>query len=183
MLFFSSSTSENNSDQQSRKRKSKDAYEIFETRWSAAREQELSKYDAVQGAARTAKRRISQYKIVTQPTLIGDGTKNHCLPLIEGCHQDINSITAFTLRDLIKGEFNDVVDSYQIIDCRLPYEFEAGRIEDAINLYSKHRCLTLLTNLQPHRVNESHNSANESEKKRNILIFYGEFSKKRAPAM
>ena len=54
----------------------------------------------------------------TNPDLIGDFTKPFALPLMEGRHQDLKSISVDTLAALIKGEFQDEIASYTILDCR-----------------------------------------------------------------
>ncbi|KAK9883869.1 hypothetical protein WA026_004809 [Henosepilachna vigintioctopunctata] len=50
--------------------------------------------------------------------LIGDFSRTYSLPLTQGRHQDLKSITSHTLARLMKGEFDDVVASYKVIDCR-----------------------------------------------------------------
>lgn len=171
-----------------------------------------TKEDLYQAHMSVTKMKVSQYKPVTQPTLIGDGSKNHCLPLIEGRHQDLNAISPKTLMELITRNFKHVVKSYKIIDCRYPYEFSGGHIEGAINLYSRELCLNLLHSTifgeegnesdesvddeskmvdicgmsddeSGNSTNESGNSAPRILKRRNILIFYCEFGTKRSPAL
>lgn len=196
--MFRSSTSENNPDQefeesssssdssstleyQEKSRKLKYlsiANRISKIKSSTVRKQmisQMSRHDLYQAAVAQAEMRISSHKIIKEPTLIGDGTQNHCLPLVEGRHPDLKAITPNTLAELIDGDLSDAVE-YEIIDCRYPYEFEAGHIEDAINIYSKKCCLKFLTKCRPLHVSE-----NRQRKK--ILIFYCEFSTRRAPAM
>ena len=52
------------------------------------------------------------------PDLIGDFSKPFILPLMEGRHQDLKTISADTLASLLNGDFSDQVESYVIIDCR-----------------------------------------------------------------
>lgn len=46
-----------------------------------------------------------------------------------------NYISPQTVADVMSGKFNM---DYEIIDCRFPYEFEAGHISGAKNLYTQH---------------------------------------------
>lgn len=103
--------------------------------------------------------------------LIADFSKAHCLPLTNGKHQDLRAITPHTLAALIKGEYSHTVNSFKIIDCRYPYEYNGGHIDGAVNIYTKEGCLELL-----------HGKASEQHpNKRNILIFHCEFSSERGP--
>lgn len=57
--------------------------------------------------------------VATQiPDLIGDFSKPFILPLMEGRHQDLKTISADTLASLLNGDFSGQVESYEIIDCR-----------------------------------------------------------------
>ncbi|XP_028136007.2 M-phase inducer phosphatase-like [Diabrotica virgifera virgifera] len=107
-----------------------------------------------------------------EPDLIGDFTKNFSLPLTISRHQDLKAITADTLASLMRGEFSDAVDSYKVIDCRYPYEFDGGHINDALNFYTKEQCMQLL-NSTPDVAEGSH--------ARHILVFHCEFSSERGP--
>jgi rhodanese-related sulfurtransferase len=80
------------------------------------------------------------------------------LPLLQKSvakHADLPSISADTVRltafiesgrhvlhcpclqmnRLIAGEYADIVEKFTIIDCRFPYEYEAGHIQGAINIF------------------------------------------------
>lgn len=106
--------------------------------------------------------------------LIGDFSQNFCLPLIEGRHSDLKSITAETMRRLMLGEFDDTVASYKVIDCRYPYEFEGGHICGALNLYTHEQILEELVTKLETPVDGT---------KRNILVFHCEFSSERGPKL
>lgn len=54
----------------------------------------------------------------TNPDLIGDFSKPFALPLMEGRHQDLKSISVDTLAGLIQGKFRDEIASFTIVDCR-----------------------------------------------------------------
>ena len=61
----------------------------------------------------------SVFVIATQiPDLIGDFSKPFILPLMEGRHQDLKTISADTLACLLNGDFIGQVESYVIVDCR-----------------------------------------------------------------
>ncbi|XP_003705916.3 uncharacterized protein LOC100882817 isoform X2 [Megachile rotundata] len=116
------------------------------------------------------------HRSTTDTDLTGDFSKPCVLPLAIGHHEDLKSISVDTLAGLIRGEFNDRIGSFQIVDCRYPYEFDAGHIQGAVNLYSKDLIerilLDPLTNtpkIQP------------DSNKRNILVFHCEFSWERGP--
>ncbi|XP_063987010.1 M-phase inducer phosphatase isoform X2 [Diachasmimorpha longicaudata] len=116
------------------------------------------------------------HRSTTDSDLTGDFSKTCILPLAEGHHEDLKSISAETLSGLIKGEFSESVSSFTIVDCRYPYEYEAGHIEGALNLYTKELIeeylmnpLTQIPEIQP------------DSNKRNLIIFHCEFSWERGP--
>ncbi|CRL05817.1 CLUMA_CG018844, isoform A [Clunio marinus] len=113
----------------------------------------------------------------SEPNLIGDLSKPYCLPLMEGKHADLKSISSETLRGLMKGEFDDHVRSFKIIDCRYPYEYEGGHIIGAINLYTHEQILDDLL----HKRNDVTDVADDT--KRDILVFHCEFSSERGPKL
>ena len=100
--------------------------------------------------------------------LIADGSRTHALPAVTGKHRDLKIITSETLVDVMNGNYNEVLDSYRIIDCRYPYEYNGGHIRDAENMYLHEDILTLLQ--QP-------------TSDRQVLIFHCEFSSERGPKM
>lgn len=71
-----------------------------------------------------------------EPDLIGDFSMAHALPLMNGKHQDLKSISPETLVDLMNGHYSEIIDGYAIVDCRYPYEYEGGHISGAINIFS-----------------------------------------------
>ncbi|KAJ2942425.1 hypothetical protein O0L34_g16029 [Tuta absoluta] len=110
----------------------------------------------------------------TEPDLIGDFSLPYCLPLIGGDHSDLKSISCDTLAALIRGEFEDSVEEFKVIDCRYPYEFEGGHIPGAMNLYTPTLVQQLLdTPLQTRGLTD----------KRSILVFHCEFSLERGPKL
>jgi hypothetical protein len=106
--------------------------------------------------------------------LIGDFSKSHALPLVQGNHPDLKSISAGTMRELLLGKFDDRVASFKIIDCRYDYEFEGGHIKGAVNLFTREQILAEL-NKEPEE--------SRADGKRHILIFHCEFSSKRGPEL
>lgn len=106
----------------------------------------------------------------------GDFKRVLCLPVVSaGRHPDINAISPETLADLLNGKYSDVVESYQILDCRYPYEFAGGHIVDAQNWHSQQFVVDLVeeaTICAPMPCDPN---------KRNILIFHCEFSAERGP--
>ncbi|XP_046750039.1 M-phase inducer phosphatase-like isoform X2 [Diprion similis] len=116
------------------------------------------------------------HRSTTDADLTGDFSKQCILPLAEGQHEDLKSISSKTLASLIRGEFNDRVRSFKIVDCRYPYEFEGGHVEGALNLFSKDMIEQHL--LEPLKnVPEIQSDA----EKRDIIVFHCEFSWERGP--
>ena len=76
-------------------------------------------------------------KSCAEPDLIGDFTVGHALPLISGKHQDLKSISAETLAALMKGEYQDAIQDFTIVDCRYPYEYAGGHISGSVNVYTQ----------------------------------------------
>lgn len=112
----------------------------------------------------------------TQENLIGDLTRPFALPLTAGKHQDLKSISSATLAKLINGEYSDVINSFVIVDCRYPYEYDGGHIEGAVNLFT---CEHIIKQLLEPKISEG--KQKEESEKRNIVIFHCEFSSERGP--
>ena len=113
-----------------------------------------------------------------ETNLIGDFSKSFCLPLIDGRHTDLKSISACTMRRLLLGEFNDCVASYKVIDCRYPYEYDGGHIQGALNFYTQEQVIEELVSKKM----ETPIVAADGQK-RHILIFHCEFSSERGPRL
>ncbi|KAJ8680312.1 hypothetical protein QAD02_016099 [Eretmocerus hayati] len=114
----------------------------------------------------------------TDAGLTGDFSKSCALPLAMGQHEDLKSITVDTLSRLIKGDFNDKVSDFKIVDCRYPYEYEAGHIEGALNLFTKELIEEHLIEPLKHKTCVVEK---DEETKRSILVFHCEFSWERGP--
>ncbi|XP_028968971.1 cdc25-like protein phosphatase twine [Galendromus occidentalis] len=109
------------------------------------------------------------------------------LPTI-GAHKRcaLPTISVQTLCDILNGKFDQVVNSFEIIDCRWPYEFDGGHIRGAKNLYTQEQIFKEY--LENNHEESSENSdelvpSTSRSKKRDILIFHCEFSSERGPKM
>ncbi|CAL4060481.1 unnamed protein product, partial [Meganyctiphanes norvegica] len=108
--------------------------------------------------------------------LTGDLSRPLELPTIDGGkHPDISAISHDTLSDLMKGKYNHCVNSFKILDCRYPYEYEGGHIVGAESWSSPQMVLDELA-----KQCGTACIPNECEK-RDILIFHCEFSANRGP--
>jgi len=116
---------------------------------------------------------ISKLFDMDDKKLIGDKSKDYCLPTCQSKHPDLKGITPETLTDLLEGKYNDVIGEFHIIDSRYPYEFEGGHIKDALNIFEKQELVNRFLKNPPKSDNE----------KRTVLIFHCEFSSKRGPSM
>lgn len=110
------------------------------------------------------------------PMMIGDGTREHILPLVRGKRPNHATISGETLVRLLKGEFNRFLQSWFIVDCRYPYEYEGGHIKEALNIWTKEMCREKF-------FSASKPFGPKSSCERKILIFHCEFSSERAPKM
>lgn len=113
----------------------------------------------------------------SETDLIGDFSRPFCLPLTEGKHADLKSISVHTMAKLIDGEYSESVASFKVIDCRYPYEFDGGHIRGAQNLYTQEQILTELVNSKTDAPKVA------DEPKRNIIVFHCEFSSERGPKL
>ncbi|KAJ7390382.1 M-phase inducer phosphatase 1 [Desmophyllum pertusum] len=103
--------------------------------------------------------------------VVGDFSGPYTLPSILGQHDDLKCLTPETVGRVLNNEFPEV--EAHIIDCRYPYEYNAGHIKGAQNIYTKE---------------EIYSEFIEKPKKsltgqKTILIFHCEFSSKRGPDM
>uniref|UniRef100_A0A182J052 protein-tyrosine-phosphatase n=1 Tax=Anopheles atroparvus TaxID=41427 RepID=A0A182J052_ANOAO len=117
----------------------------------------------------------------SEPDLIGDFSKSYALPLMKGQHRDLKSISGETMARLLHGAFDDKVESFKIIDCRYPYEFEGGHIRGAKNLYTQEQIIEELikSKSEPPQVADQENAS----LRRHIIVFHCEFSSERGPKL
>ncbi|XP_058118839.1 uncharacterized protein LOC131260986 isoform X1 [Anopheles coustani] len=118
----------------------------------------------------------------SEPNLIGDFSKSYVLPLMDGQHRDLKSISGDTMARLLRGAFDDKVESFKIIDCRYPYEFEGGHIRGAKNLYTQEQIIEELINSknEPPQVADGPDGGSV---RRHIVVFHCEFSSERGPKL
>lgn len=95
---------------------------------------------------------------------------------MDGRHQDLKSISPETMGALLRGDFKETIESFKVIDCRYPYEFDGGHIRGAENLYTQEQILEQLVDIKTETPKVDTN-------KRNILIFHCEFSSERGPKL
>lgn len=110
---------------------------------------------------------------ISDSRLIGDKSRDVSLSTVHSNkHVDLNCISAHTLKSLINGDNR----RYVIIDSRYPYEFEAGHIRGAMNLYTKEAVVEWALA----------NRCDEEESETTlplIVIFHCEFSSERGPSL
>ncbi|XP_055585470.1 M-phase inducer phosphatase 2-like [Uranotaenia lowii] len=114
----------------------------------------------------------------SEPDLIGDFSKSYILPLTEGRHRDLKSISPQTMAELVRGAYDHKIASYKIIDCRYPYEFEGGHIRGARNLYTQDQILEELI-----RTKSNPPKVEADAPKRDVIVFHCEFSSERGPKL
>ncbi|XP_036607919.1 M-phase inducer phosphatase 3 [Trichosurus vulpecula] len=109
-----------------------------------------------------------------QRQLIGDFTKVYMLPTVTGKHQDLKYINPETVAALLRGQLQDLIEKFYIIDCRYPYEYQGGHIQGALNLHSQEELhhFFLKKPLVPF-----------SAQRRRVVVFHCEFSSERGPRM
>jgi len=122
--------------------------------------------------------------------LIGDGSQPYALPTLSNVkHDRFKRIDAATLVRLIDGGFQDIVETFTIVDCRYPYEYDGGHIINSLNIHTGQDLIKLF--LDKNRQQESRlppeltNTADHdlSLQRRHIIIFHCEFSSERGPRL
>ncbi|NXE93817.1 MPIP2 phosphatase, partial [Menura novaehollandiae] len=106
--------------------------------------------------------------------LIGDFSKAHLLPMVQGKDLGLKYISPGTLVAVLTGHFSSCIESSIVVDCRYPYEYEGGHIKGAVNL-------PLQRDLEEFLLEQPIVPLDTS--KRVILIFHCEFSEERGPKM
>ncbi|XP_071166151.1 M-phase inducer phosphatase 1-like [Mytilus edulis] len=101
--------------------------------------------------------------------LIADGTGHYTLPTVQGKHSDLKSISSETMKNILVGKYDGIINSYCVIDCRYPFEYEGGHIQGAINLPTREMISEFV-------------NAQLSDRPQ-ILIFHCEFSSERGPKL
>ncbi|NXB32260.1 MPIP2 phosphatase, partial [Eulacestoma nigropectus] len=106
--------------------------------------------------------------------LIGDFSKPHLLPTVDGKDPGLKYISPGTLEAVLTGHFSSFIESSIIVDCRYPYEYEGGHIKGAVNL-------PLQRDMEEFLLEQPIVPLDSS--KRVIIIFHCEFSVERGPKM
>ncbi|NXI10353.1 MPIP2 phosphatase, partial [Irena cyanogastra] len=106
--------------------------------------------------------------------LVGDFSKPHLLPTVEGKEPGLKYISPGTLAAVLTGHFSGSIASGVVVDCRYPYEYEGGHVKGAVNLPLERDVEEFLL--------ERPVAAQEAGK-RVIVIFHCEFSVERGPKM
>ena len=106
---------------------------------------------------------------------LADGSdRTYVLPTIRGDHSDLKAISPQTMTDLMEGKYDDRVENYHVVDCRYPYEYNGGHIQNGQNLYTEEMVLeSFFANFK----------TSADPEKRTIIIFHCEFSKERGPRL
>lgn len=111
--------------------------------------------------------------------MTGDLVTPCCLPLVKGKHADLKCISPGTMASLLRQEYAHVVESFHIVDCRYPYEFEGGHIQGAINVYSKDDLMDKFLSKPLVPVVQRFAAG----ARRTIVVFHCEFSSERGPRL
>ncbi|NXW71081.1 MPIP2 phosphatase, partial [Hirundo rustica] len=106
--------------------------------------------------------------------LIGDFSKPHLLPMVEGKDPGLKYISPGMLAAVLTGHFSSFIESSIVVDCRYPYEYEGGHIKGAVNLPLQRDVEEFLLEQPIVPLDVS---------KRVIIIFHCEFSVERGPKM
>ncbi|XP_039555129.1 M-phase inducer phosphatase 2-like isoform X10 [Passer montanus] len=106
--------------------------------------------------------------------LIGDFSKPHLLPTVEGKDPGLKYISPGTLDKVLSRCYSSFIESSVVVDCRYPYEYEGGHVKGAVNLPLQQDVEKFLLErpIVP-----------QDTGKRVILIFHCEFSVERGPRM
>lgn len=75
------------------------------------------------------------------------------------------------MHKIVLGEYNSEFDDFIVVDCRFPYEFDGGHIQNAINISSK-------TELEMRFIGNR-----QTDNRKRLLIFHCEYSILRGPTM
>ncbi|GFR66075.1 M-phase inducer phosphatase [Elysia marginata] len=109
------------------------------------------------------------------PDVIGDCSREHCLPVITGKHNDLKNISHETMAHLLNEGYKDKFQKLTVIDCRYPYEYEGGHIKGAVNIYTEDD-IDLFLKKEVLEVTGN-------QEKTHILVFHCEFSSQRGPSL
>lgn len=106
--------------------------------------------------------------------LIGDGSQPYALPVLKRRNDRFKRIDATTLVKLINGDFSDTIESFTLIDCRYPYEYNGGHIINSLNIHTPSELIKSFLDKIPQQ---------ENPHRRHVIIFHCEFSSERGPKL
>ncbi|NXY63692.1 MPIP2 phosphatase, partial [Callaeas wilsoni] len=112
--------------------------------------------------------------LLASDDLVGDFSKAHLLPTVEGKDPGLKYISPGTLAAVLTGHFSSFIERSIVVDCRYPYEYEGGHIKGAVNL-------PLQRDVEEFLLEQPIVSPDSS--KRVIIILHCEFSVERGPNM
>ncbi|NWX26907.1 MPIP2 phosphatase, partial [Notiomystis cincta] len=112
--------------------------------------------------------------LLANDDLIGDFSKTHLLPTVEGKDPGLKYISPGTLAAVLTRRFSGFIESSVVVDCRYPYEFQGGHVKGAVNLPLQQDVVKFLMEKPIVPLDTS---------KRVIVIFHCEFSVERGPKM
>lgn len=97
-------------------------------------------------------------------------------------------VSTNTVKALLRGDYQDKISGFHIVDCRFDYEYSGGHIDGAINVNSTNDVerLLLMAGQGVHADGSPlpvpSRSGDTLDVKPKVIIFHCEFSQKRAPA-
>ncbi|XP_068854496.1 M-phase inducer phosphatase 2-like [Aphelocoma coerulescens] len=142
---------------------------------SPGQEASLEPVGAGEGPSRSARREELENLLANDDQeLIGDFSKPHLLPTVEGKEPGLKYISPETLAAVLAGHFSSSIESSLVVDCRYPYEYEGGHVKGAVNL-------PLQRDVEESLLEQPIVPLDSS--RRVIVIFHCEFSVERGPKM
>ncbi|KAG8948269.1 cell division cycle- protein [Tulasnella sp. 424] len=108
-------------------------------------------------------------------------THGKILPCFKVKEDGIVRITPATLENLLRGEYDDHLKAFHIIDCRFDYEFEGGHIDGATNFTTPEDAADYFLNQLPVPPPSSSGDPSPDGELKTVLVFHCEFSAKRGP--
>ncbi|RNA30513.1 M-phase inducer phosphatase-like [Brachionus plicatilis] len=110
--------------------------------------------------------------------LIGDRSCAHLLPCTTSLkHNDLSVITSSTFKQVLDGAYDSHIAKLIIVDARYPYEYEAGHIRHAKNVFTREKLVDMFLE------NREKMCEGVEPGKRLIVVFHCEFSSERGPGM
>lgn len=108
-------------------------------------------------------------------------THGKILPCFKVKEDGIVRITPQTLENLLRGEYDDHLKAFHIVDCRFDYEFEGGHIDGATNFTTPEDAADYFLNQLSVPPPSSSGEPSPDGDLKTVLVFHCEFSAKRGP--